>query len=119
MEPTLEGHMLVGRLTAKESKIVGNMVRNLIKPKNIMLDLKGIRKDNMTVVKQICNPRQRYKLSIRGSRTEIEELVQKFEENNYVFNYRMVSGFKTVQDIFFVHLESMKLMVMDSTYKTN
>ncbi|KEH26556.1 hypothetical protein MTR_6g464570 [Medicago truncatula] len=33
MEPKLEGHMLAGRLTTKESKIVGDMTRNLIKLK--------------------------------------------------------------------------------------
>ena len=109
MEPKLEGHMLVGRLTAKESKIVGDMTRNLIKSKNIMLDLKGGRKDNMTVAKQIYNARHKYKLSIRGSRTEMQELFQKFEENNYVFNYITVSGSKTVQDLFFAHPESVKL----------
>ncbi|KEH38089.1 uncharacterized protein [Medicago truncatula] len=64
MEPKLEGHMLAGRLTAKDSKIVGDMTRNLIKPKKIMLDLKGRRRDNMTVAKQIYNACQRYKLSI-------------------------------------------------------
>jgi len=126
MEPKLEGHMLAGRLTAKESKIVGDMTRNLIKPKNIPLDLKGRWKDNRTVAKQIYNARHRYKLSIRGSTTEMQELFQKFEENNNVFNYRTVSGSKTVQNLFFAHPESVKLfntfptvLVMNSTYKTN
>ena len=31
MEPKLEIHMLDGRLTTKETKIVGDMTRNLIK----------------------------------------------------------------------------------------
>jgi len=78
----------------------------------------------MTVAKQIYNARHIYKLSIKGSR--MAKLVQKFEENNYVFNYITVSWSKTVQDIFFAHPESEKLfntfstvLVMDSTYKTN
>jgi len=97
MEPKLEIHMLDGRLTTKETKIVGDMTRNLIKPKNIMLDLKGRWKDNMRVAKQIY-AHHRYKLSIRGSRTKMQELLKKFEEKNYVFNYRSVSGSKIVQD---------------------
>ena len=70
MEPKLEGHMLTGRLIAKESKIVGDMTRNLIKPKNILLELKGRRKHNMTDAKQIYNARHRHKLSIRGRNEE-------------------------------------------------
>jgi len=100
MEPKLESHMLAGRLTAKESKIVGDMTKYLIKLKNILLDLKGRREDNMTIAKQIDNASHRYKLSIRGSRIEMQ--------------------------IFFAHLESVKMfntfsivLVMDSTYKTN
>jgi hypothetical protein len=72
---------LAGCLTAKATKIVCDMTRNLIKPKNILMDLKGRRKDNMTILKQIYNAHDRYKLSISGSRTAGESK-------------------KTIQDIF-------------------
>ena len=126
MEPKLEGHMLDGRLTAEETKIVGDMTKNLIKPKNILLELKGKREDNLTVAKQVYNARHRNNRSIRGTRTEMQNLLKNLEDNNYVYNYRTVIGSKTVQDIFFAHPECVKffntfstVLVMDSTYKTS
>jgi hypothetical protein len=60
MESKLEGYMLPGRLTAEETKLVGDMTKNLIKPKNIQLELKGKREYNLTDAKQIYNARHRY-----------------------------------------------------------
>jgi len=91
-----------------------------------MLELKGKREDNLTVVKQVYNARHRYNRSIRGTRTEMQNLLKNLEDNNYVYNYRTVIGSKTVQDIFFAHPECVKffntfstVLVMDSTYKTS
>jgi hypothetical protein len=62
-----------GRSNIKETKIVGDMIRNLIKAKNILFDLKGRRKNNMTVAKQTYNACHRYKMGIRGFRTKMQE----------------------------------------------
>jgi len=71
MELKLEGHVLAGRLTVKETKIDGEMTKKLIKPKIIMLDMKGRQNDNMTVAKQTYNARHKNNMSIRGLKTEM------------------------------------------------
>jgi len=80
----------------------------------------------MTVANQIYNVCHIYELSIKGSRTEMQNMFTQFKENNNVFNYKTVCGSKIVQDIFLAQHEFVKffntfstVLVMDSTYKTN
>jgi len=58
--------------------------------------------------------------------TELQYLIWKLVENQYVYFTRCNSEETTLEDIFFAHPESIKLLnafptvlVMDSTYKTN
>jgi len=58
--------------------------------------------------------------------TELQYLISKLLEHQYVYYTRCNSEETTLEDIFFAHLESIKLLntfstvlVMDSTYKTN
>jgi len=40
------------------------MTRNMVKSKNTLMTLKDKRKDNVIVIKQVYNARQKYKMSI-------------------------------------------------------
>ena len=102
----LEGRILVGCLNAKEAKLVGDMTRNLVKPKNNLLNVKNRQKDNLTIANKIYNARHRYKHTIIGSGTEMQRLLKCLEDNTYVFKYRTVSGSKIVQ-IYFGHILNM------------
>lgn len=55
LEPKFEGHFLMGRLTKKGKKVVVGMTKSLVQPKNILMNLKSKRKDNLTNIKQVCN----------------------------------------------------------------
>ena len=62
----------------------------------------------------------------RGNMTELQYLISKLVEHKYVYYTRCNSEETTLEDIFFTHPESIKLLntfptvlVMDSTYKTN
>ena len=41
MEPSLEGHMIVGRLKENDEKLVCDLTKSLVLPKNILLNLKN------------------------------------------------------------------------------
>jgi hypothetical protein len=58
MKPSLEGHMLADRLKEDDKKLVRDLTKSLVLPRNILLNLKSKRQDCMTNIKQVYNERQ-------------------------------------------------------------
>jgi len=115
-----------GRLKPVEYALVVDMTKSLVKPSNILLTLKQNNEDNVTKIKQLCNARYTYKRSLRGSRTELQQLMMLLERDNYIHWSRCHEYSEVVSDIFWTHPDSVKLLnafsivvLMDSTYKTN
>ncbi|KAK2398613.1 protein FAR1-RELATED SEQUENCE [Trifolium repens] len=126
MAKNLEGHILAGRLKPEEKECVHQMTRNLVAPKTILNTLREKNKDSKTNMKQIYNERQRYKRDLRGEMTEIQQLLKCLESHRYFHKFRTNGESTSLQDIFFAHPDSVKLLntfptvlLMDSTYKTN
>jgi len=126
MEEKLSGHLLAGRLSAEEKKKVIDMTKSLTVPQNILTNLKQSNKESVTTIKQVYSVRPRWRKGQRGDMTELQYLISKLVEHQYVYYTRCNSEETTLEDIFFAHLESIKLLntfptvlVMDSTYKTN
>ena len=59
MESMLEGHLFAGRLVDKEKRIVVDQTRNMVEPKNILINLKDKRRDRPMNIKQVYNALQR------------------------------------------------------------
>jgi len=102
------------------------MTKSLVKPSNILLTLKQNNEDNVTTIKQLYNARYTYKRSLRGSRTELQQLMMLLECDNYIHWSRCHEYSEVVSDIFWTHPDSVKLLkafsivvLMDNTYKTN
>ena len=53
----LVGHPYVGRLTKDEKKIIADMTKSMMKPRNILLTLKEHNANSCTTIKQIYNAR--------------------------------------------------------------
>jgi hypothetical protein len=126
MTKTLEGHTLAGRLKPEEKECVQELTRNLVPPKNILTTLKGRNPESKTNMKQVYNARERFKKSLRGEMSEMQQLLKCCETHKYFYKCRTVGESKTIQDFFWAHPESVKLfntfptvLMMDSTYKTN
>ena len=51
MNSKLEGHLLFGRLNEKDKKIVVDLKWNMVEPKNILMNLKDKRNDNLINLK--------------------------------------------------------------------
>jgi len=123
---TLVGHLYAGRLRPDEHVLVVDMRKSLVKPSNILLTLKENNKNNVTTIKQLYNARYTYKRSVRGSRTELQQLMMLLERDQYIQWSRCYQDSKVVSDVFWTHPDSVKLLnafsiilLMDSTYKTN
>nr|ABN09148.1 Lambda integrase-like, N-terminal [Medicago truncatula] len=126
MEPALEGHILAGTLKEDDKKIVGDLTKSKMLPKNILINLKNKRPHWMTNIKQVYIERQQIWKANRGDKTALQYLISKLEEHNYTYFSRTQSESTTIKDIFWAHPTSVKLfnnfltvLVMDFTYKTN
>jgi len=79
----------------------------------------------VTTIKQLYNARYTYKRSVRGSRTELQQLMMLLERDQYIHWSRCYQDSEVVSDVFWTHPDSVKLLnafsivlLMDSTYKT-
>ncbi|RZB74634.1 putative protein FAR1-RELATED SEQUENCE 10, partial [Glycine soja] len=122
---SLVGHPYVGRLTKEEKKIIADMTKSMVKPKNILLTLKEHNADSYTTIKQIYNARSAYRSSIRGADTEMQHLMKLLERDQYIHWHRLKDEV-VVRDLFWCHPDAVKLcnachlvFFIDSTYKTN
>ncbi|KAH1193884.1 Protein FAR1-RELATED SEQUENCE 6 [Glycine max] len=122
---SLVGHPYVGRLTKDEKKIIVDMTKCMVKPKNILLTLKEHNASNCTTIKQIYNARSAYCSSIRGADTEMQHLMNLLERDQYIHWHRLKDEV-VVRDLFWCHPDAVKLcnachlvFFIDSTYKTN
>ena len=91
MEPALEGHMLAGRLKEDDKKIVCDLTKSKVHPRNILINLKSKRQHCMTNIKQVYNERQQIWKSNRGDKTPLQFLISKLEDHNYVYFSRIQS----------------------------
>ncbi|KAL5184873.1 Protein FAR1-RELATED SEQUENCE 5 [Glycine soja] len=125
MTKSFVGHPYAGQLTKDVKNIVTDMTKSMVQPRNILLTLKEHNDNNYTTIKQIYNARHAYRSSIRGSNTEMQQLMMLLDRDQYVHWHR-VKDDNVVRDLFWSHPDAVKLtnscnlvFLIDSTYKTN
>ncbi|KAH1253378.1 putative protein FAR1-RELATED SEQUENCE 10 [Glycine max] len=109
---SLVGHPYIGRLTKDEKKIIADMTKSMMKPKNILLTLKEHNANSCTTIKQIYNARSAYRSSIRGADTKMQHLMKLLECYQYIHWHRLKDEV-VVHDLFWCHPDTV------NTYKTN
>ena len=122
---SLVGHPYASRLTKEEKIIVADMTKSMVKPRNILLTLKEHMDNSYTTIKQIYNAINVYCSSVRGSNTEMQQLMKLLEWDQYIHWHRLKDE-DVVCDIFWSHPDAVKLtnacnlvFLIDNTYKTN
>ncbi|KAL5190510.1 Protein FAR-RED ELONGATED HYPOCOTYL 3 [Glycine soja] len=103
-----------------EKKIIADMTKSMVKPKNMLLTLKEHNANSCTTIKQIYNARSAYRSSIRGADTEMQHLMKFLERDQYIHWHRLKDEV-VVHDLFWCHLDAVKLCNACHliTYKTN
>ncbi|KAL5161972.1 putative protein FAR1-RELATED SEQUENCE 10 [Glycine soja] len=109
---SLVGHPYAGRLTNDKKKIIADMTKSMVKPKNILLTLKEHNANSCTTIKQIYNARSAYRSSIRGADTEMQHQMKLLECDQYIHWHRLKDEV-VVRDLFWCHPNAV------NTYKTN
>ena len=119
------GHPYAGQLTGDENIIIGDMTKLMVKPKNILLNLKEHNTNSCTTTKQVYNARYAYRSSIIGSNSEMQQLMKLLEQDQYIHWHRLKDE-EIICDIFWSHRDAVKLtnvcnliFLIDNTYKTN
>jgi len=123
---TLVGHLYAGRLSVEEKTMVEDMTKTSVKPINILLTMKERNEKNVTTIKQVYNAMSVHRRSQRDHRTKMQQFMLLMEQDMYVHWCRCEEVSNVVQDIFWTHPDSVKLVnsfniviLIDSTYKTN
>ncbi|XP_060969793.1 protein FAR1-RELATED SEQUENCE 6-like [Cannabis sativa] len=122
----LEGHSFAGRLTLEETKILVDMSKCNIMPREILAVIKEKNKCNVSTIRTIYNARQKHRIREKAGRSQMQQLMRKLSEHNYIEWHRYEKDTNTVRDIFWAHPFGVDLLhifphvlVMDCTYKTN
>ena len=104
---------------------LADMTKSRVKPRNILLMLKEHNDNRYTTIKQIYNVRHAYRSSIRGSNTEMQQLMMLLDWDQYIHWHRLKDD-NVVRDLFWSHPNAIKLtnscnlvFLIDSTHKTN
>ncbi|CAJ2645087.1 unnamed protein product [Trifolium pratense] len=121
------GHPRKARLTTDENKRVQDLTKRKVAPRHIVLDLKDQNPESVVDATLVYRKRHMMQIQERGSRTELQHLLQLLDDAKYVsWNRRKDDGSDVLSDIFWAHPDSIKLLnlfpivlVMDRTYKTN
>ncbi|XP_057443826.1 protein FAR1-RELATED SEQUENCE 5-like [Lotus japonicus] len=123
---SLVGHPYVGRLTEEEKGLVGTMTSTWTPPRQILAALKENNPGNLTTITQVYSCNKRFKKEERGPLTEMQHLMKKLVEANYVHFERQQADSSEIRDLFWAHPDAVRLfntfphvVIMDCTYKTN
>ena len=100
---TLVGHPYAGRFTCTKKSMLMDMTKSSVTLRNILLTMKEHNEKNVSTIKQVYNARYMYKRSVRGDRTEMQQLMMLLERDMYIYWSRFEEGTNVVQDLFWTH----------------
>ncbi|KAH6771224.1 hypothetical protein C2S52_016027 [Perilla frutescens var. hirtella] len=118
-----EGHSFIGRLNKEEETMLFDMTNNMIKPRNILMTIKEKNKRNTTTIKTIYNARHKHRIVEKAGRSQMQQLMKRLNECNYVEWHRSNDLTECVRDLFWAHPLSINILhmfpsvlIMDCTY---
>ena len=89
MAKSLVGHPYVGQLTKDENIIIRDMKKSMVKPRNILLTLEEHNANNYTTMKQVYIARYAYCSSIKGTNSEMQQLMKFLKGDQYIHWHRV------------------------------
>ncbi|KAG5553736.1 hypothetical protein RHGRI_011577 [Rhododendron griersonianum] len=121
----LEGHSYPGRLLADQTAMLVDLSVSMVKPKQILSQLKGNDPSNVTTFKHVYNARHKYRVIEKAGRTQMQHLMTQLQHFSYV-NWDRSDKDRNVTDLFWAPpcagemLRAFpRVLMMDCTYKTN
>ncbi|KAL7596923.1 hypothetical protein Lser_V15G30595 [Lactuca serriola] len=121
-----EGHPYPRRLTEYECRIVEDLLKKNVKPKDILSALKNLNPKNVSTLKTIYNADEKLRRREREGKTQMQGVMEFLDQNGYVYYSRANVLTNKLEDLFFAHPRSLEIwrafphvLLMDATYKTN
>lgn len=123
---TTSGHSYAGRLKDDEQKIVEDLIKSGVKPKEVLTTLKQRNKENKSTMATVYNAQKKFKGCEAEGTSTMQQVMKLLGENDYVEWHTRDPQTNEVLDLFWAHPDSMKLakcfpsvLMLDSSYKTN
>ena len=88
-----------GRLSEKEERLVVDMSKSLIQPRDILYTLKQKNKLNVNTMRIVYNARKKFKIVEYASRSQIQQLMNKLSGHAYIEVHRSYPDTDTVKEI--------------------
>ena len=121
----LEGHPFARRLSVDETRLVADLTRKNVTPRNILSTLKEQNKNNVSVIKTVYNAQQKIRMDSQAGKTPMQVLMSHLHTNNYVYDFTTGDS-NELENLFFIHPTSWNIwrafphvLIIDATYKTN
>ncbi|KAI3747658.1 hypothetical protein L6452_10224 [Arctium lappa] len=121
----MEGHPYAMRLTENEVRLVEDLSRKNVKPRDILSTLKEQNPNNVSTLRTIYNARRKFWATEHEGRTQMQVVMSFLQEEGYMHEARTNKS-NELEDLFFIHPISMEMwrafphvLLMDATYKTN
>ncbi|XP_050919001.1 uncharacterized protein LOC127136496 [Lathyrus oleraceus] len=122
----LFGQTIICLLNLEEKKLISDTTLNMVPSKNILKMLKQKIPQNVSNIKQIYNICAINNKTIRGQRTETQQLLKLLDDKHCASMYKVCEDEVTARDIFCTLHDFIKLfnafstmLIIDSTYKAN
>ncbi|KAI3508717.1 hypothetical protein L1887_23730 [Cichorium endivia] len=121
----LEGHPFARRLSDDEARLVEDLTRKNVAPRDILAILKERNENNVSTIKTIYNAQHKIRMAEQAGRTPMQVLMSLLHANNYVYEFTTGDS-NELENLFFVHPKSWDIwrafphvLIIDATYKTN
>ncbi|KAJ9542899.1 hypothetical protein OSB04_029405, partial [Centaurea solstitialis] len=121
----LEGHPYARRLTDNEARLVEDLSRKNVKPRDILSILKQD-PNNVSTSSMVYNARSKFRMLERAGKTQMQVVMSFFHEKSYVYESRVNHSTDELENLFFAHPKSLEfwhafphVVLMDATYQTN
>ena len=121
----LEGHPYLRRLSENETRLVEDLIRQNVKPKDILSTLKKQNVENLSILPTIYNAQKKFKKKENRGKTKMQVALSFLDDNGYIYYIRSDTSTNELRDLFFAHQKSLEMwlafphvMLMDATYNT-
>ncbi|XP_058211530.1 uncharacterized protein LOC131323700 [Rhododendron vialii] len=95
----LEGHSYPERLSAEQTVTLVDLSVAMVKPKQILSQLKGNNPSNVTTIRHVYNARHKYRVIEKARRTQMQHLMARLQHFSYV-NWDRSNKDRNVTDLF-------------------
>ena len=99
----LEGHPYPRRLSQNETRLVEDLIKQNVKPKDILSTLKKQNVEILSILPTIYNAKQKFKMKENMGKTKMQVAMSFLKENYYIYYSRSDPSTNELQDLFFAH----------------